>query len=62
MDFTIDFSDKEVAGIKSNGTSQQEELNCHNEGVSKVEHAREGFCYLQLGEEVKDGVQEHVES
>ncbi len=61
MDGNVNFPHKKVARIESNGASQHEKGNRHDEGIAKIEQTRNELFDLTFGEKVEDGIEEHVE-
>ena len=57
----INLSDKEIASIETNGSSHLKESQGDDECVPKVQQCRHKCLNLKLGEEVEDGIEEHVE-
>lgn len=61
LDNAVDLSDEVVASEETDGSSQNKESDGHDAGVTEVEKYRDELGDLELGEEVEDGVKEHVE-
>jgi len=61
LNWAVDFLDEEIAGIKSDWSSQSEKAKGHDDGASKIEEDGDKFVDLEFGEEVEDGIEEHIE-
>jgi len=62
LDCTVNLLDKEIAGIKSNRSSEDEKSKGHDEGISEIEEDGDELGDLEFGEEVEDGIEEHIKS
>ena len=60
LDGSINFSYKRVGCEKTDSSSQQPEGEDHQACVAEVQQNWHEFCDFQLGDEVKDGIGQHV--
>jgi len=56
MDGAINLLDEEEASIEADRSSQNEETQSHDGGVSKIEEDRSEFRDLKLGEKIEHRV------
>lgn len=62
LDHTVDLGNKPETGKEANCTSEQEEDESHDHGVSKVQDGASQSSDLQLGEEVMNGIDKEIDS
>ena len=53
--------DEQVAGTEADGAGEEEESECHQRHVAEEQEARNQLDDLQLGEEIKDGIEIQVQ-
>ena len=56
LDTTIDFANEKVASIEPDGSSEEEELYSHDQGVSHVENGRGQAVDMEFGKKVEHSV------